>query len=337
MMNKLLAKKSLFVMAIVTGAILILSLALNLILGVNYAMSAEDYKTVTVQVDDYYFKDKLDDVKDVCETTLETIGEEYNYCYKADMSADGELVFVFDNSVDHLAVETALEEAFNGNNGATVVAGALNGAEVFVTARVEKVVVSIPSSYAWNATFAVLAFTALTFVYVALRYRLNMGVIAAASTLGGAVLTTAIILLVRIPVTTSIFGVGFVGAMLSAVFTLLTFNKLRANLKTEAFEEKNAEETMAESVAVNESLALAAVLGVAFVLVGAIARINVLYFALTAIIALVTALFVGGVLASAVFVPLLAKAKKADAEKNKSGYIGAKKEAEETVEETQEN
>ena len=85
------------------------------------------------------------------------------------------------------------------------------------------------------------------------------------------------------------------------------------------------------------SLALAAVLGVAFVLVGAIARINVLYFALTALISLVAALFVGGVLASAVFVPLLAKAKKADAEKNKSGYIGAKKDAEETVEETQEN
>lgn len=322
MMNKLLTKKSLFVMAIVTGAILILSLALNLILGVNYAKSAEDYKTVTVEVNDYHFKNELDDVKDVCETTFETLKQDYKYYYTAEMSADGELVFVFENSVDHLAVKDALETAFQT---ATAKDGVLDGAEVFVMASVEKVVVSIPAAYAWRATFAVLAFTALTFVYVALRYRLNMGLVAAGSTLLGAVLTTALVLLVRIPVTTSIFSVGVIGAMLSAVMTLLTFNKVRANLKTEEFENMSAEETMEKSVAVKETLALVAVLGTALVLVGAIATANVRYFALMALIGLVAATFVGAVLASAVFVPLLAKAKKADEEKTKSGYIGAKK------------
>ena len=155
MMNKLLGKKSLFVMAVITGAVLILSLAFSMLFGVNYAANGNDYNTVTVQVNDYRFNSETDTVKDVCETVFDAQGVDYEYYYKSETNADGgELVYVFEQSVDHFAVTDALKQAFDT---ATTGGGVLDGAEVLFNTGMEEIVVSIPASYAWKAVFAVLA------------------------------------------------------------------------------------------------------------------------------------------------------------------------------------
>ena len=187
----------------------------------------------------------------------------------------------------------------------------------------------IPSSYLAWAGGAIVLFAVLTFAYVSLRYRWNMGLIAALSTLVGGVFAAAIILLVRVPVTSTVLSVVAVSAMLSTVMTLLVLNKLRSNLQSEEFADKSAEETVVESYPCKEIFALVSILGVAIVVVGAISRLNVFFFALTSLIGLVCATVVGAGIMPASCILMLERMKKVAAETNKSGYVGAKKNADE--------
>lgn len=316
MMNKILTKKSLIVMAVCTAIVLIASLVLNLVLGVNYSITQRDYKTLTVTVDDYYYRNELATVESVCEDALK--GVEVEYKYNSEMSGDGEIVYVFETNADTATAKAALKTAL-------AEAESLDGAFISVSQGEEKVLVAMPVTYWVRAAIATAVFAVLAFVYVALRYRLNMAIMAAVSAVLGGVLSGALVLLVRIPVTTSILYVTAVSSLLSTVFTLFTFNKLRANLKSDEFKEKNAGNEVAASVAWKEVLGVAVVLGAALVLVGAIATWNVRWFALTALVGLLSATFVGLLLTTALYVPMFAYANKVEGERSKSGYVGAKK------------
>lgn len=315
-MSKMFTKKSLIVMAVCTAIVLIASLVLNLVLGVNYSITQRDYKTLTVTVDDYYYRNELSTVESVCQDALKGVDVEYKY--NSEMSGDGEIVYVFETNVDTIAAKEALETALSG-------AASLDGAFISVSQGEEKVLLAMPATYLVKAVIATAVFAVLAFAYVALRYNLNMGIMAAVSALLGGVLSGALVLLVRIPVTTSIFYVTAISSLLSTVFTLLTFNKLRANLKSDEFKEKNAGNEVVASVAWKEVLGATVVLGVSLVLVGAIATWNVRWFALMALVGLLCATFVGLLLTTALYVPMFACASKAESERSKNGYVGAKK------------
>ena len=321
-MSKFLTKKSLFLMSVVTVCLLILSFIVNVVLGVNNSVNIDDHQTITVKVDSFHLNS---DVEDVCETVFKDNGLKYVYVYHGETGgADDELTYVFKKSANLGNVETALETALEN---ATNEIPSLGGAEIFVQTANEQVKIHLFNAYVWRTLAAVAVFAVLTFAYVALRYRLNMGLLAALSTVLGGGLAAAVILLVRVPVTTAALSVIAVSAMLSTVMTLFVLNKLRANLKTEEFEDKTAEETVVASYPCKELLALVGILGVAIILVGAIARLNVFFFGLTALIGLLCATLVGAGIVPAACVPVLEREKRLAADMNKSGYVGAKKSA----------
>ena len=323
MMNKFFTKKSLYLVSVILGALLFLAFAFSVILGVNYAVNADSHQTVTVKVNDFHYNNSIEGVEDVCEKVFKDNGLKYVYVYHGAMSADGELVYVFKSSADLATVSEDLVKAFEAQ---TDLAGStVYGAEVFVQTANETVLVNVLKDYAGKTVLAIAVFAVLAFVYVALRYRLNMGLMAALSAVLGGLVSAAIILLVRIPVTTSLLSVVVVSAMLSTAMTLLVFNKLRQNLKSEEFADKSAEEMIVESFACKEIFALISVLGVAIVLVGAISRLNVFFFALTALIGLVCATLVGAGIVPAAYTFVLERMKKVQAQTNKSGYVGAAK------------
>lgn len=321
-MSKFLTKKSLFLASLITGFLVILSLIFSLAIGVNHAVNTDDHQTVTVKVNDYHFNTDLDDVESVCEDVFKANGLKYVYVYHGAMSTDGELTYVFKNSADLSNVKAALESAFEV---ATADQGVVDGAEVFVEVASEQMLLNVVGAYAWRTVLAIAVFAVLTFVYVTIRYRWNMGIVAAFSTILGAAFATAVILLVRVPVTSTVLSVVVISAMVSTVMTLFVLNKLRSNLNTEAFEEQSAEEIVANSYACKEILALVSILGAAIILVGAIARLNVFFFGLTALIGLICATVVGAWIAPGVCVLMVERMQKVAAETNKSGYVGAKK------------
>ncbi len=325
MMNKILTKtvnkKSLMLMAVVMTILFAVAIVITALVGVSYNIVTDSSKTVTVSVNDYFYNTKLEAVEDVCYDEFDKQGMKVAYVYYSELGGDdSEIVFVFNSSVGVENAKTALAQTMAAK---TADGAEWDGAIISVTSGSETIESGMPLSYAIRALVGVVVFAALAFAYVALRYRLHMGILAAIATVVGPVLAAVVTLITRIPLTNAVLYVFGVTALLSAVFTLLTLNKLRSNLK-EGDGEQNLQETVVSCVASKEILGITVSLGVALVLVGAIATSIVRWFALVALIGLIAAAFVGLFFVPALYLPLRESADKRAANKPKNGYVGAK-------------
>ena len=335
-MNKLLSKTTkkvpLLIMTCVAVLLMILSVVLSATLGVNYAATADDGKTVTVQMNAFFYNTKLEEVEKICEAEFEKQGLNVEYVYRGTMSGDDcEIMYMFDSAANVSEATTNLANAFETKT-ADATDTVFYGATISVTSGSESLFTEIAWSHVWRAVGAVGLFALLTFIYVSLRYKLEIGAVAAVNSVLSAALTTAIVLLTKIPVAPSAVYAIAVASLLSTVFTVVYFNKVRANLNAER-EKKEEERTDAATLVVNSSahkevLAFAACLGVALVLVGAIATTSVRLFAIVSLVGLIVATATAIFYVPALYLPLKKVADKFAA-KNAKGYIGAKKKASE--------
>lgn len=298
------------ILSMILGTILAAALVIGLVFGFNGSMRIKDAKTLTVSINTYAYETKADDVERECEKAFGKL--DYKYQVNGEMDGDEcEIVYVFDKDVkdaDLQAAKATLDGVFD----------TWEGSFVNVTVGSEKVVRVLPDGYVWKGLVAGGVFVALAFVYVALRYNLKTGAVTAIGTALGALLTAALLILTRIPVTASVAYVLAASALLAAVTTLLSFNKIRAN--------KDGE--VCENIAIKEICLLTVLLGGALILVGALATVSTRWFALAALIGTLVAAFVGMVYAPALYAVI--KTKKGE-EKPRSGYVGAKKKKEKTV------
>lgn len=317
-MNKLCQKmKNVTLLSVIMAIVLAVSIVITAIFGVNYASTVSDQNTLTVTMNRYVYDNRLDDVKAVCEKEFKNLSVEYTYY--GEMNGDEcEIVYVFDKTAELDEVKVSLKKAVADK-------AAENDEWEFIevaTAK-EKVQTNVPVSYVVRATIAVAVFAVLAFVYVALRYRLYMGVTVAIAILLSAVMTTSIVLLARIPVTSSVIYAVVISSVLGAIFTVLSLNKIRSNT-----EELSAEEKVYASVATKEITAITVALGAALVLVGAIATWSVRWFAICALVGLLVSALIGLVFVPAAYVPMK-KAEDKALDRSKSGYIGAESKTEE--------
>ncbi len=322
MMNKLLTKttKKLTLLCLVMVVIVALATVCTAIFGVNTAMRMNDQTTVTVKMSAVYYRDetKREAVEAVCEDVFKDLGVEY--VYESQMSGDDcELMYVFKKDADVSVAKAALKTAFS--------AEAYDGAFIMVESGKEAVQAAIAPATIIRAAVAVAAFAILAFAYTWIRYDLVYAVTTASAVALTALLSAALILLARIPVTASVLYVCAVAPLLAAVFAILGVNKLAANQSSDSVEAK-----VVKSVAVKETLATVAGLGGALVLVGAIGTWAMRWFAICSLIGLLVSAAVAIFVIPALQLPLLEKQAKLAAERNKSGYVGAKKETEETQE-----
>ena len=320
-MNKLLTKtvKKVTLLSVILAVILALSIVVTAIFGIHYAATADDSKTMTVTMSSFYYNDEksLDKIEDTCEKKMG--GLKARYQQNGYMSGDEcEIVYVFDADVSDAKMEElekTLQAAFDAD---------MPNANIWVRYHSETLETNIPLSYFMRALGAVGLFTLLAFVYVTVRYRLHMGIVAAACSLLAAIMTAAIVFLTRIPFATSALYVIALASLMTTVMTMFTLNKIRANKKSGEYEGKSDEEFVVASVATKETLVFAAAMGVALVLVGAIAISVVSWFAVTAFVSLLVSTFVAWLFAPAMYLPLKGWADK-KSEAKAAGYVGAKK------------
>ena len=316
--------KNVTLLSLIMAIVLAVSIVITAIFGVNYAATVRDQNTLTVTINRYFYDNRLDEVKAVCTGEFENLS--VAYIYNGEMSGDEcELVYVFDKTVDLDNVKTALKATFADK---TKDGGEWDGAFIEVATASETSLANIAVSYVVRAAIAVAVFAVLAFIYVAIRYRLYMGLTAAIAIVLSAVMTTAVVLLARIPVTTSVLYVVVISSILAAIFTVLTMNKIRSSK-----EELSAEEKVYGSVATKEIAVLTAVLGGALVLVGAIATWSVRWFAICALVALLVSALIGLLYVPAVYLPMQKAEDKAAASRSKSGYVGAESKTETKTEE----
>ena len=107
---------------------------------------------------------------------------------------------------------------------------------------------------------------------------------------------------------------------------LTLLNKIRSNAKTDAYKDADAETLIKGSLASKWIGLTAILLGVALVLVGAIATSAVRYFALASLVGLFVATVIGLVFAPSACFFVQDIANNRASRKTASGYVGAKKE-----------
>ena len=320
-MSKILTKtvKKTTILSVVLAVILAAGLVLGIIFGFNNSVTVKDSKTLTVSLNQYAYLTKVEQVEKDCEAAFGKLDVAYEM--KGEMSGDeSEIVYVFDKDVNLTAVKAALEATFASK---TAEGGAYAGSFITVSVGSEKAVQVLAENYVLRGLIAGGVFVVLAFVYVSIRYKLNLGILAAACTLLGMALTAALIALTRIPVTASVSYVFAVSAMMTAITVLMTLNKIRSNKNEKG--EQTTEEAVLQNIAVKEILLFAILGGAAFVIVGAIATTSVRWFALASLVALLVATFIGLIYAPSLYLPMKKWSENKAAGTSKSGYVGAKK------------
>jgi preprotein translocase subunit SecF len=330
--------------AIVAAAVFAIGVIILAIFGFNTAQTASSAKTLTVKLDSYVSvqEERLEKVKDICETEISAKGLKAKYDEEGEYT-DGkkEIVYVFSENVEAKtlaetadAVQAALDKAVAEENSG------IYTATLYVTSNSETVKSVVPTNYIWRGILAMVVVLAVEFIYVAVRYKLNMGVATTVSSLVSALLTFALVGIVRIPVTTSLAYVGAFSLLYTALLNLAIFNRLRDNLKSDEFKAQYPEtnDAIAASVPVKGLLTFVIASAVALVLVGAIAVTSVRWFALAALLSLLVSTYSALLFMPALYLPLKKAADKKAAKRARYDYkLGDKKDkAEKTEEKTEE-
>ena len=304
---------------VVSAIIVAAGIIVAAIFGFNADYTASDVKTMTVKLDSYVSVSdvKTEKVKDICESALEKAGLKDAYTMDGETSGGGELVYVFSAKTDDkklAEVKTAVESALET---ATADSGELAGA---ILANSERAAATLAAGYLWRAALAGAVVLLAEFIYIAVRYKLNMGAAAAISSLTGTLLTVALVALVRLPVTASLAYAGAFALLYTTVTSMLALNKMRENFKTDEYKEKSADEAIVSSLPVKTILAFAAVSAVALVLVGAIAVASVRWFAIAALIGVLAGTFASLIFMPAIYLPLKKLSDKRAAERARYDY-----------------
>lgn len=299
-MNKLVSKTvgKIKLLSLVSAIILVVGIVLCAIFGLNDSAVLADKQYLTVSMNRITFKNDKADVEALCSTAFENGDVKFEQKIDSKLSGDtAQMVYVFDKDADLTAVKAALETEFAAQpeNGLVVSLG---------EATAHPVVVKAESWKSWRAAIAATVFAVVATGYVCLRYKPSTALAFAAAVVASGALTFALFACTRIPVTSTFGYVLILSTFAAAVGCLFTMNRIRRREKAGELKDLSAEEGIVSSIAQKACAIFFAGLGVAFVLVGAIARVNVLWFAVGALVGLLCAAFASIVLFPATYLPI---------------------------------
>ena len=276
----------------------------------NTSTVLDDVKTLTVSMNQYAYTTKLDEVEDKCEEVFGDV--EFAYQLKGEMSGDeSEIVYVFNKDVNLGEIEENLEKVFND---LTKEGGAWDGSFISVASNSEEAVEYIAKNYVLRGAIAGFVLVVLMYVYGAIRFGIGKGVAVALGTFYGLALTIAIVFLTRIPVTASISYVFAAAALLSAITSVLSMNKIVASEKSE--------DGSVCSCACKEVMPICLWSCACLLVLALVATKGVACFALTSLIAVIVATIVGLKGVPSFYAPIK---EAAEAKPSKDAYVGAVK------------
>ena len=336
MMNKLVNKtlKKGKLMSLIMGIVLALSILFTAIFGINYSANLKSGKTLTVSINRFFYDNSLSLVEDVCEAEFDDADITVKYTQQGEMSGDEcEIMYVFADKVSMAKlqeVEEAIEnkiadildKAENGTDAEKTQFAAWLGADITVSSHSESVKAGIPFSYFLRAFVGVMITTILAFIYVWIRYKLHLGILAAICSLLSAVMTTAVLFLFRIPFAHTMVYTIALAPLFTLVMLLFTLSNFRAKRKDGT---DVTEENVVSCVATKEILVFASTIAAMYAIVGVIVVGGISWIALSAIITLAISTFIAWLFAPAIYLPIKKKADAYQAERVKNGYVGAKK------------
>lgn len=327
--NLKLTKKLTVILSAVLGVILAVGIVLCAVLGFNN--SEKDVKTVSVSMDAYQYNYFCgEDVETACEDVFEAIGLEVEE--KSVGTVEGylcEVVYSFDKDTDTeelRAAKKAIDSIVEMNED-------WKDADISVTTGEVEIIGTMAKHYILRGVIAAAVFAVLALVYVWIRYNFHVAAFVACGGVLAMLLTTAVLAIVRIPVTPAIASVLAASVLFTTVALLFNFNKLRTVQKEENVAEKSTEELVSSSIAWKETGLLCGMLGVALLIMICVGKAAIAWFSFAAIIGLLVSAFLGLIYGPALYASVKKYADKVAA-KNVSGYKGAKKKIKTKTEES---
>ncbi len=306
-------------LSIVTASIVALGLVFLFVFGYPTNATNNDVTTLTVRVNQYAYTQHLEEIEDVAENFFATKGLKYEYDLNAEMYGDeSEIVYVFDK--DTAISETVIDElqaAFNAltaNESEHVLAGSI----VNVSSNSERALDRLPGDVLVRLVIAAGVFAVLACLYVTLRHHYVSGLTLFVSLSVGVALTSALVLITRMPITGNLLYTLFFNLLFTAVCTMFTLNKVRKAQKDD--KKVDAETLIKSSIAVEQVLGFAAANVVALVLFGAIATSAVRWFAAISLLSVVAGVFASLFLAPALYMLVKKYSDAKDAERARYDY-----------------
>lgn len=304
------------ILSIVCAAIVLVGVVVMAVFGFNTDAVSNDVNTLTVKVNQYAYTEYADKIEEICNGVFDELDLSYEYDMKGEMSGDeSEIVYVFDKDVELKAATEKLTAAFNT---ATAEGGVLAGANVGVSQNTEIALDRLPQKALIRTIIAGVGFGVLACLYVTIRQKFTNGLTLVASMLVGAALTSSLIIITRLPLTSSLVYVLFFNLLFTAIATTLTLNKVNAAQKDNA--DLEAEELITSNIAINQTLLFGAAMAISLLLIGAIATSAVRNFALISLIALVSGLFSALFFAPAFYLPVKRYVDKKAAQRSRYDY-----------------
>ena len=307
-MSKFLTKsvKKVTLLSVILAIILAAAIVVGTLFGFNKDATVKSSQTVTIST--YKHNEAyLDDIKSDCE---DIFSDKVLYEMESTVLFEDiiEHVYVFSSDADLEETVAAVKAHFEARKNDANDELAINDVVVNIAWHKESNVSYLANGYVSRAIIAGVVFAILAFVYVTLRFRRwDMGLLVTLAIVLGIGFTTALIALVRIPVTAStVYAIAGAG-LLSAITAIMTLHRVRLASKEEGAKNKSAEEIVVSSIAWKEIVSLCAIVAIATLFAGVLVGKAGIWFALSALAGIAVSAFVGILYLPAVCVPLTSR------------------------------
>ncbi|MBR2341183.1 MAG: hypothetical protein IKA72_02075 [Clostridia bacterium] len=306
-------------LSIATAVIVVAGLVCMFVFGYSTNATNYDMTTLSVKMNKYAYSQYLDEIEGVANDFFSENNLKYEYDMNAEMHGDeSEIVYVFDKGVVFTDAMLANLQATFDALTATDSNHALAGSVINVDVNTEVALDRLPANGLLRTVIAGAAFAVLACLYVTIRHHYTSGLTMFVSLGVGAALTSALVLLTRMPITGNLLYTLFFNLLFTAICTMFTLNKVRAAQKGD--KNVDAETLIKSSLAVGQVLTFAVACVVALVLVGAIATSAVRWFAAISLLSVVAGVFASLFFAPALYLIVKKLADEKDAQRARYDY-----------------
>lgn len=328
-MSKAVSKKNLFVCLAISLVILIVGAVIFGIFGFNADSTAADYHSIVINDTLYDFRstDADNNEREQLEALYESAIEDAGFTVKD--------VFQLDSSVG-----VSWEYRVTGEPSAqTFVADiqtAIDNSEIentdnsIITVSYHEVATQPHYEFIWRTAVGGAVAVVLLFAYVAIRFKVGMGVTALIAAVHDVLLTLAVVALLRIPAGATLVGVAAFSLLLSAILNLIVFGRMRSDFRSDERKDLPAREGVALSVKDSRKnvfivCILLAVLCLCLGVVGVIIGFDLTSVMLSALMAIVVSAYSSLLLSPAIYACIKERSDAKRAEKAKYNYASEKK------------
>lgn len=222
------------VFAVISAILIVVGLALGTVLHFvsgnffNYGGEYSSYKEIVVSYEYGDFGSE-DDVKAICEDVFAQAGVSAYTSTSGQTTTGGEVVYRFVYGTDDAKLNNAIDSI-------TTKISASSDDVMRTTATLHTVDAIVGSGYALTmGAIALASIVVLQLVYMIIRYKLSVAIVAFIADLHNVALFAALLALCRVPVTSTAIVYGVLVVLATALCLGFTFDRVRKNLKDEDY------------------------------------------------------------------------------------------------------